>query len=41
MHLYFLGDSYVNGYGDPEFLGWAGRVCTLASERNLDITYYL
>ncbi|MBM3512691.1 MAG: hypothetical protein FJX59_03140 [Alphaproteobacteria bacterium] len=40
MHLYFLGDSYVNGYGDAEFLGWAGRVCTLASERNLDITYY-
>lgn len=40
MHLYFLGDSYVNGYGDAEFLGWAGRVCTIASERNLDITYY-
>lgn len=40
MHLYFLGDSYVNGYGDAEFLGWAGRVCTIASERNLDITCY-
>ncbi len=40
MHLYFLGDSHVNGYGDSEFLGWAGRLCTIASERNIDITYY-
>lgn len=40
MHLYFVGDSYVNGYGDAEYLGWAGRVCTLAAERNIDVTYY-
>jgi len=40
MHLYFVGDSYVNGYGDAEHLGWSGRVCTLAAGRNIDVTYY-
>ncbi|MDX2224449.1 MAG: GDSL-type esterase/lipase family protein [Rhodospirillaceae bacterium] len=40
MHLYFVGDSYVNGYGDDAFLGWPGRACALAAARNYDITCY-
>lgn len=27
MRLGFLGDSFVNGYGDEDGLGWVGRVC--------------
>ena len=38
--LVFLGDSYVNGTGDPQCLGWAGRVCRLAWQRGLPVTYY-
>jgi len=30
----------VNGVGDPECLGWAGRVCRSARQRGHDITYY-
>ena len=38
--LVFLGDSYVNGTGDPECLGWAGRLCCAARGRGLALTYY-
>ncbi|MGB3291908.1 MAG: GDSL-type esterase/lipase family protein [Phormidesmis sp.] len=34
----FFGDSFVNGTGDPAYLGWSGRVCAATSHRNL--TYY-
>ena len=40
MHVCFVGDSFVNGTGDPECLGWAGRVCTAAHRAGQDITYY-
>lgn len=36
----FVGDSYVNGTGDPEGLGWAGRVCAAACRRGHDVTRY-
>ena len=36
----FVGDSFVNGTGDPECLGWAGRICAAARHRGLDLTYY-
>jgi lysophospholipase L1-like esterase len=36
----FVGDSYVNGTGDPEGLGWAGRVCAEACRRGHDVTRY-
>ncbi len=26
----FVGDSFVNGTGDETFLGWTGRLCTVA-----------
>lgn len=44
-HLYqvricFFGESFVNGAGDPECLGWAGRICVDANRKGYDITYY-
>ena len=36
----FVGDSFVNGTGDPAFLGWAGRLCVAAQQQGHEITYY-
>ena len=30
VQVCFVGDSLVNGMGDPECLGWAGRLCVAA-----------
>ncbi len=40
MRICFVGDSMVNGAGDPDFLGWAGRICTAAHREGHDITSY-
>ncbi|MGQ4650030.1 GDSL-type esterase/lipase family protein [Lyngbya aestuarii] len=40
MRICFVGDSFVNGTGDPECLGWTGRLCATACRRGHDITYY-
>lgn len=40
MRICFIGDSFVNGTGDPECLGWAGRICAVACNLGHDITYY-
>ncbi|MUG98782.1 lipase [Scytonema sp. UIC 10036] len=40
FRICFLGESFVNGTGDPEHLGWAGRICVNASKQGHDITYY-
>lgn len=40
MRLCFFGDSFVNGTGDPECLGWAGRICADARRKGCDLTYY-
>lgn len=40
MRICFIGDSFVNGTGDPQCLGWAGRVCAAANSVGHDITYY-
>jgi lysophospholipase L1-like esterase len=40
MRICFVGDSFVNGTGDPDCLGWAGRVCAIANQQGHDITYY-
>jgi lysophospholipase L1-like esterase len=40
MRICFLGDSFVNGTGDPECLGWASRICAAARRRGCDLTYY-
>jgi len=40
MRIFFLGDSFVNGACDPEYLGWAGRLCHKSAAGGLDITLY-
>lgn len=40
MRICFVGDSFVNGTGDPDCLGWAGRICAAAQKQGRDITYY-
>ncbi|AUT02958.1 lipase [Nostoc sp. CENA543] len=40
IRICFLGESFVNGTGDPEYLGWTGRICVNAHKKGYDITYY-
>jgi lysophospholipase L1-like esterase len=40
MRICFVGESFVNGTGDPECLGWTGRICVSANKKGYDITYY-
>lgn len=40
MRICFVGDSFVNGVGDPARLGWAGRLCVEAERAGYDITWY-
>ncbi|EAW38620.1 Lipolytic enzyme, G-D-S-L [Lyngbya sp. PCC 8106] len=40
MRICFVGDSFVNGVGDPSGLGWTGRVCVEAHQYKDEITVY-
>jgi hypothetical protein len=40
VRICFVGESFVNGAGDPECLGWTGRICVNANKKGYDITYY-
>ena len=40
MRICFVGDSFVNGVGDPACLGWTGRLCAEAGRAGYDITCY-
>jgi lysophospholipase L1-like esterase len=40
LRICFVGDSFVQGTGDPECLGWAGRICVAARREGHDLTYY-
>ncbi len=40
IRICFFGDSFVNGTGDTECLGWAGRVCQIANSKGSKITFY-
>ncbi len=40
IRIYFIGDSYVNGTGDPAFLGWPGRACAASRSDEISITSY-
>lgn len=40
VRICFIGDSFVNGTGDPDYLGWAGRLCRDLKAPNYDLTYY-
>lgn len=40
LRIGFFGDSLVNGQGDPDTLGWVGRVGAAAIARGHDVTIY-
>ncbi|MGH6994961.1 MAG: GDSL-type esterase/lipase family protein [Stellaceae bacterium] len=40
LRIAFFGDSFVNGFGDPDALGWVGRVCAAAIARGHVVTGY-
>ena len=40
IRICFVGESFVNGTGDPEFLGWTGRVCRNTESKGYAITHY-
>jgi lysophospholipase L1-like esterase len=40
VRICFVGDSFINGTGDSNCLGWTGRICANANKKGYDITYY-
>jgi acyl-CoA thioesterase I len=40
IHICFVGDSFVQGTGDPDCLGWAGRLCVAARQAGHHLTGY-
>lgn len=40
IRICFIGESFVNGTGDYEYLGWTGRICQDAFLKGFDITHY-
>ena len=40
MRIAFVGDSIVNGTGDPDYLGWVGRVLRDERRRRPELTGY-
>jgi acyl-CoA thioesterase-1 len=40
MRICFLGDSITNGTGDPEYLGWVGRVMQHERRQRPELTAY-
>jgi lysophospholipase L1-like esterase len=40
MRICFVGDSMVNGTGDPVYLGWVGRVLQDERKRRAELTGY-
>ncbi len=39
-YVFYFGDSHTLGSGDPEALGWAGRLTAAAAGRGIPITGY-
>jgi len=40
LRVCFVGDSFVAGFGDPEYLGWVGRVAARSHRAGLPLTAY-
>lgn len=38
--IFFIGDSFTNGTGDPTSLGWVGRVCAQTMAQGKSLTCY-
>ncbi len=41
LRVCFVGDSFVAGVGDPEHLGWTGRLCARSERDGLPVTRYV
>jgi acyl-CoA thioesterase-1 len=41
LRVCFVGDSFVAGVGDPEHLGWPGRLCAASEHAGLPLTRYV
>ncbi len=41
LRVCFVGDSFVAGVGDPEHLGWTGRLCARSEREGLPVTRYV
>lgn len=40
MRVVFVGDSLTVGVGDPQYLGWVGRLCAASTLAGLELTAY-
>lgn len=40
LRICFVGDSYINGSGDEQCLGWIGRLCERSFSRRFRLTSY-
>ena len=40
LRICFVGDSYINGTGDEQCLGWIGRLCARRFTRQFRLTFY-
>lgn len=40
IRICYIGDSFVNGTGDPDKLGWSGRLSAEAENLEHEITHY-
>ena len=40
IRICYIGDSFVNGTGDPSMLGWTGRVSAWSQNEEREITHY-
>ncbi|HEO99582.1 MAG: lipase [Campylobacterales bacterium] len=40
VRICYVGDSFVNGTGDPGKLGWTGRLSSSSQNEHRDITHY-
>ncbi|MDA4847007.1 GDSL-type esterase/lipase family protein [Hoeflea poritis] len=40
LRICFVGDSYINGSGDEQCLGWIGRLCKARFNRQFRLTFY-
>lgn len=40
IRICYVGDSFVNGTGDPEKLGWCGRLSAMSESKERQITHY-
>jgi len=40
IRICYVGDSFVNGTGDPAKLGWTGRLSASSQSNSRDITHY-